>query len=230
MYAPRILTAPLGPSTPVYADRPNGCHQSGWDFTVGDVEMGIWECTPGRLDSDHGDYDEMMLMMSGRVTVEPAADPGTSWDIAPGTLWVTPRGWKGTWHVHQTVRKLYVIDNRTGATIQPLYVPSAYTHPLPPHAPRSSKVSGDPKVADDVVWQNERLEVGVWECTPGVYDISRDGYDELFLVLAGKATLTSSDGIRFDLEPGSALLTPEGFRGRWEITETVRKVYAIVRH
>ena len=106
MYAQNILTATLAPMA-----ANDGPSQSLWEWGYDGVEVGIWECAPGTLSGPTGDYDEMMCMVSGRVTV---SHDGGEFDIAPGTAWVTPRHWDSTWTVHQTVRKLYVIDNRPG--------------------------------------------------------------------------------------------------------------------
>jgi uncharacterized cupin superfamily protein len=48
------------------------------------------------------------LGVHGRaVPVEP--DGGEPADIGPGDAAVFPRGWAGTWQIHETIRKLYVI-------------------------------------------------------------------------------------------------------------------------
>jgi uncharacterized cupin superfamily protein len=73
------------------------------------------------------------------------------------------------------------------------------------------------------------LNVGVWEATFGSFPASRDGYDEVFICLSGRATMTGTDGVRYDLTPGSVLFTPSGFTGRWDVTETFRKVYCIIK-
>jgi uncharacterized protein len=41
------------------------------------------------------------------MTVTP--DGGEPQDIGPGDTAVFPRGWAGTWQIHEPIRKLYVI-------------------------------------------------------------------------------------------------------------------------
>jgi uncharacterized cupin superfamily protein len=41
------------------------------------------------------------------MTVTP--DGGAAQEIGPGDTAVFPRGWAGTWQIHETIRKLYVI-------------------------------------------------------------------------------------------------------------------------
>ena len=43
----------------------------------------------------------------GRMTVTP--DGAKQADIGPGDTAVLPRGWTGTWQIHETIRKLYVL-------------------------------------------------------------------------------------------------------------------------
>jgi uncharacterized protein len=72
----------------------------------GDQETGIWECTagPSRWTLE---TNEFVQILSGRMTVTP--DGGEATDIGPGDTAVFPRGWTGTWQIHETIRKVYVI-------------------------------------------------------------------------------------------------------------------------
>jgi hypothetical protein len=66
----------------------------------------VWECTPGpsywTLETN-----EAVHILSGRMTVTP--DDGQPQDIGPGDTAVFPRGWQGSWRIHETIRKLYVL-------------------------------------------------------------------------------------------------------------------------
>ena len=221
MYAQNILAADLLPMQP-----PTTPAQSLWEWGYDGVEVGIWECAPGTLSGPTGDYDEMMCMVSGRVTV---AHEHGEFDIAPGTTWVTPRHWNSTWTVHQTVRKLYVIDNRPGQPAPAAHLANAHTIALGPSVPRANPIKGEPRESTAELWVHNGLNVGVWEATPGSFPASRDGYDEVFICLSGSATMTGNDGVRYDLSAGSVLFTPAGFTGRWDVAETFRKVYCIIK-
>ena len=72
----------------------------------GDASAGIWECTPGPSRWSLQTH-EVIHLVTGRMTVTP--DGGEPAEIAPGDVAVFPRGWTGTWVVHQTVRKVYAI-------------------------------------------------------------------------------------------------------------------------
>jgi len=222
MYAQNILTANLAPM--LSDGRPA---QAIWEWGYDGVEVGIWECAPGTISGQTGDYDEAMCMVSGRVTVE--HDNG-AFDISPGTAWVTPRQWRSTWTVHQTVRKMYVVDNRPGHDTAPAaYLSNAHTAVLGSPVARANPIKGDPHESSAELWVHNGLNVGVWEATAGSFPASRDGYDEVFVCLSGVATMTGNDGVRYDLSPGSMLFTPSGFTGRWDVSETFRKVYCIIK-
>jgi uncharacterized cupin superfamily protein len=196
----------------------------------GEVQVGIWSCTRGHFSATTGDENETMLMVAGRATVN---HDGGNHDLAPGTLWTTPRNWTSTWAVHQTVRKLYVIDKRPGTPGVTNHLSNAHAAILGPPTPRDSPIAGHPNESSVSLWTHDGIDVGVWQCTAGEFTFQRDGYDEVFCVLSGRATLHIDGaygvGQSFDVVPGSVLLTPAGLTGRWVVHETIRKAYTIIR-
>jgi uncharacterized cupin superfamily protein len=72
----------------------------------GEQEAGVWTCTPGpsywTLETH-----EFVQILAGRMTVTP--DGGDPTEIGAGDTAVFPRGWSGTWQIHETIRKVYVI-------------------------------------------------------------------------------------------------------------------------
>jgi uncharacterized cupin superfamily protein len=79
-----------------------------------DFKTGIWEVTPGEFKSTRPGYDEICQILSGSGTITEA--DGSSFDIGPGTLFVTPAGWKGHWTIRETVRKMWVIKDVPAST------------------------------------------------------------------------------------------------------------------
>jgi uncharacterized protein len=69
-------------------------------------EAGVWECTPG-LSHWTLKSNEFVYILRGRMTVTP--DGGAPSEIGPGDTAVFPAGWSGTWQIHETTRKLYVL-------------------------------------------------------------------------------------------------------------------------
>lgn len=74
------------------------------------VDIGLWECTPGTFSARRDTYTESCVILAGHVTLE---DSHGSMEYRAGDALVTPQGWVGLWHVHETVRKVYVINSET---------------------------------------------------------------------------------------------------------------------
>lgn len=76
-----------------------------WENGEG-ADSGVWECTPG---PSHWtlETNEFINVVAGRMTVTP--DGGEPLELGPGSSAVFPVGWSGTWEIHETLRKLYVI-------------------------------------------------------------------------------------------------------------------------
>jgi uncharacterized protein len=72
----------------------------------GDAEVGVWQCTAGPSHWTLATH-EFVHIVSGRMTVTP--DGGEPQDIGPGDTAVFPRGWSGSWQIHETIRKVYVL-------------------------------------------------------------------------------------------------------------------------
>jgi uncharacterized cupin superfamily protein len=73
----------------------------------GRVSTGIWECTPGSFPSARDGYSEVMTFVAGDATI--TDEDGTEHAIGAGTTIVLDDGWRGSWTIRETVRKVYVI-------------------------------------------------------------------------------------------------------------------------
>lgn len=78
-----------------------------------DFRVDIWEATPG-VSKANRHNDEICPILSGSATITEA--DGTSFEIGPGTLLVMPAGWEGTWTIHETVRKMWVVKDVPAST------------------------------------------------------------------------------------------------------------------
>jgi uncharacterized cupin superfamily protein len=85
-------------------------------------------------------------------------------------------------------------------------------------------VAGSPTTGFAAVSTFGELEVGVWEMTVGAMrDVETD---EVFVVIAGRATVTfDADDRVMDLSAGSVARLTAGERTVWTVAETIRKVY-----
>ena len=93
--------------------------------------------------------------------------------------------------------------------------------------PRANATAGEPVESEFELFNDGRVEVGVWECTPGEFSSIKDGLTEEMLFLCGDATIIGDDGTEYEIAPGVLIVTPDGWKGRWDIRQTVRKVYTI---
>ena len=55
---------------------------------------------------DSGEH-EVIHLVAGRMTVTP--DDGEPNELGAGDMAVFPKGWSGSWDIHETVRKVYAI-------------------------------------------------------------------------------------------------------------------------
>ena len=106
-YLASAATAELEDWGPLAEATSEEMHTSGLTlWQDGEQEVGVWECTPGpsywKLETH-----EFVHIVAGRMTVTP--DGGEPIDVSAGGTAVFPRGWTGSWQIHETLRKVYVI-------------------------------------------------------------------------------------------------------------------------
>ena len=94
--------------------------------------------------------------------------------------------------------------------------------------PRVGADRGAPETWTRVLFDHGALNCGIWECTPGGWSITDRPNTEIVHVLRGAATITDEGGSVRELVAGSALVLPKGWSGRWDITETIRKLYITI--
>lgn len=90
--------------------------------------------------------------------------------------------------------------------------------------PADQSVSGDPSTGTRALVDFDGLEVGIWEMTPGVMtDVE---VEELFIVLAGSATIEFADGTTaLTVGAGDVVRLAAGAETTWTVTDTLRKIY-----
>jgi len=90
--------------------------------------------------------------------------------------------------------------------------------------PSAQLVAGTPETGGSELGKFGGTSYGVWEMTPGA--MSDVEADELFIVIAGKATVLFLDTHEtVSLTAGSTTRLQEGDRTIWTVTETLRKIY-----
>ena len=99
---------------------------------------------------------------------------------------------------------------------------------LEPRGQREGADSGDSQIAWTAFDSSPDVKVGAWEAAPGGWPIvNRDNTETCFIV-SGRATITDDEtGDKTEISAGHVVTFPKGWSGRWDVTETIRKVYCI---
>jgi uncharacterized cupin superfamily protein len=74
--------------------------------TLGGVEVGVWEMTPGTATDTEA--DEVFVVLSGRATISFASSGLPDLEVGPGSVVRLAEGMRTTWTVTETLRKVYV--------------------------------------------------------------------------------------------------------------------------
>lgn len=93
---------------------------------------------------------------------------------------------------------------------------------------RAGADHGDPQIAVQTLAPEATGSLGVWECQPGGWPVTNRPDTEFTYIVSGRANLTDhSTGEVIEVTAGDLVILPPTWTGRWDILETVRKVYAI---
>jgi hypothetical protein len=98
-------------------------------------------------------------------------------------------------------------------------------------APKPTSVEGNQMEAAVTLATHDggRVEIGVWECTPGRFTADRSQSAEFCHFIAGQVEMTHTDGRKQLFGPGDAIDLPLGWKGEWRVIEHVRKLYVITQ-
>lgn len=70
------------------------------------VEGGYWSGSAGSVSFDSWPYNELCIILKGRVRVEAAE--GGSKDFGAGESFLIPQGFSGVWHTLEPTEKIFV--------------------------------------------------------------------------------------------------------------------------
>lgn len=74
---------------------------------------------------------------------------------------------------------------------------------------------------------NEKVRSGIWQSSSGAWVTEISGYTEFCYIIEGEAQVTDQDGRVNHIKAGDAFVMPDGFTGRWEVAQFVRKYFVI---
>lgn len=86
-----------------------------------------------------------------------------------------------------------------------------------------------PKQTDSGFYANGNHYAGTWECEPGVLELDLE-VTEFCHLLEGHWILTSESGQVTEVKAGDSWVFPNGWKGKAEVVEKVRKVYYMISH
>lgn len=109
-----------------------------------------------------------------------------------------------------------------------IHLPAAGTAGLGEFTPKATATTAGLQEATLELWSRDSLDVGVWEATPGTFTAVRDEFHEVCQILSGSATITTAGGNPSMVGAGDTIIMPAGWKGTWEIHETIRKTYVIL--
>ncbi|MBU3030457.1 cupin domain-containing protein [Paracoccus marinaquae] len=73
-----------------------------------------------------------------------------------------------------------------------------------------------------------KVTIGTWECTPYAEILALPDATEYSTILSGRVAITEADGGAQEFGPGDSYVLKSGFEGRFEVLETLRKIYVLI--
>jgi len=195
-------------------------------FTSGDEAFtcGLWEREPDTWSFERP-YDEVAYILEGSADVE--ADDGRVLHLGAGDIFVTPKGSKGTWRIHETVAKCFTIY--TGGpigdtTMRVIGANDPVEWITLDNPPGDENAPGQEWYA----WRNPdaKFSTGVWRRDPETGTFDRE-YHEVACLIEGDVEIETDDGRVLQAGPGDVIVTPEGSSGIWRASSPVRKFWAV---
>lgn len=102
--------------------------------------------------------------------------------------------------------------------------------PLEP--PLAASLSGVVPTSSRKIFSTDdgQISTGFWETEPGRSRWEFLERGEIIHVLSGAMTVEEDGGDPVDVRDGDVVVFPIGWRGVWNVTERLRKLYVIYRH
>lgn len=87
-------------------------------------------------------------------------------------------------------------------------------------------IAGDPVHTSWIAEDADGLMAGIWQSTPGTWRVAYEEW-EYVRILEGRLVITPEGGAPFTVTAGDSFVIRPGFRGIWEVQETVRKDFVL---
>lgn len=91
-------------------------------------------------------------------------------------------------------------------------------------------INGDPitNAWKYFVHPSGQMNVGIWDCQAGQWEIESHPNNELCVILEGEVNVTDETGASHDFKPGDAFVLPEGMKAVWTVKKYVKKIFVVV--
>ena len=191
-------------------------------FDGPDGFLAVWACGAGVFPRVKDRRGSFMYILSGDATIVDA--DGTSHELTADSVLVLPFGWVGTWHIRETIRKVYL--HTTPVPPLPTAVVASAFRPtdlvLGVWPPAAAAAPGSLADADAVIFDGPDGRCDIRSREPGRYSQAPDEHGFFAYVLAGDGSLVEGDGTRRELTPGSVIALPSGWSGSWDVRRSWR--------
>jgi uncharacterized cupin superfamily protein len=177
-------------------------------FNGADGFFAVWACGAGVFPRVKDKRGSFMYILSGDATI--VDQDGTSHELTADSVLVLPFGWVGTWHIRETIRKVY-LHTTPVPPLPSAVVPSAF---LP-----ADQILSD---ADTVIFDGPDGRSDITSREPGRYPVAPDGHGLFTYIVDGDGSLVGDDGSTHELSPGGVIAVPGGWSGAWDIRRTMR--------
>jgi uncharacterized cupin superfamily protein len=182
-------------------------------FDGADGFFAVWACDAGVFPRVKDRRGSFMYILSGDATI--VDQDGTSHELTADSVLVLPFGFVGTWHIRETIRKVY-LHTTPVPPLPTAVVGSAF---WPAERVLGEPVPGD---ADAVIFDGPDGRCDLRSREPGQYPWAPDDHGFFAYVVAGDGSVVSGDGTRSELAPGSVVALPSGWSGSWDIRRRLR--------
>ena len=191
-------------------------------FDGADGFFAIWACDAGVFPRVKDKRGSFMYILSGDATI--VDEDGTSHELTADSVLVLPFGWVGTWHIRETIRKVYL--HTTPEPPLPAAVVASAFRPadrvLADLLPSAAVAPGSPSDTDAVIFEGPDGRCDIRSREPGQYPWATDQHGFFAFVLAGDGFLVDSDGTRHEFTPGGVIALPGSWSGTWDIRRPFR--------
>jgi uncharacterized cupin superfamily protein len=191
-------------------------------FDGADGFFAVWACGAGVFPRVKDKRGSFMYILSGDATI--VDEDGTSHELTADTVLVLPFGWIGTWHIRETIRKVYLhttpVPPLPVAVVASAFLPADRV--LADMRPGAAATPGSPDEADAVIFDGPDGRCDIRSREPGQYPWTPGEHGFFAFVIAGDGFLVEGDGSRHEFRPGSVIALPGGWSGGWDIRRPLR--------